>query len=80
MEPAERTAAVEEPVIMPGNMMMSMIKTSKTAGNRQFECKAADHENTDHHNKSDHVRCHNDVLLFKITAACSARPQVSLFV
>ena len=33
MEPAERTAAVEEPVIMPGNMMMSMIKTSKTAGN-----------------------------------------------
>ena len=34
MEPAERTAAVEEPVIMPGNMMMSMIKTSKTAGKR----------------------------------------------
>ena len=30
MEPAERTAAVEEPVIMPGNIMMSMIKTSKT--------------------------------------------------
>ena len=29
MEPAERTAAVEEPVIMPGNMMMSMIKTSQ---------------------------------------------------
>ena len=32
MEPADSTAAVEEPVIMPGNMMMSMIRMSKTAG------------------------------------------------
>ena len=32
MEPAERTAAVEEPVIMPGNMMMSMMTMG--TGNR----------------------------------------------
>ena len=36
---------------------------------RQLESKAADHEDTDHHNKSDHIRCHNDVLLILFTAA-----------
>ena len=30
--PAESTAAVEEPVIMPGNMMMSISRISMTAG------------------------------------------------
>ena len=32
MEPAERTAAVEDPVIMPGNMMISMMRIRRTAG------------------------------------------------
>ena len=32
MEPAESTDAVEEPVIMPGNMMMTMIRQSIRAG------------------------------------------------
>ena len=32
MEPADSTEAVEEPVIMPGNMMMIMMKISISAG------------------------------------------------
>ena len=32
MDPADSTEAVEEPVIMPGNMMMIMIKISISAG------------------------------------------------
>ena len=32
MEPEDRTAAVDEPVIMPGNMMMNMMRISSTAG------------------------------------------------
>ena len=32
MAPADRTAAVEEPVIMPGNMTMNMSRMSMRAG------------------------------------------------